>query len=66
MVQAIGDAVADTTPLVHEAMAQHPGFVALGTRMLAAWAEGVQGLVDQRTYALAQAASLKDSPPAST
>ena len=52
MVQAIGDAVADVGPMVRQAMAQHPGFEAVGKRMLMAWAEGVQGLRDQRVYAL--------------
>ena len=52
MVQAISDAVADVGPLVRQAMAQHPGFEDIGKRMLMAWAEGVQGLRDQRVYAL--------------
>lgn len=51
-VQAISDAVADVGPQVREAMAQHPGFEDIGKRMLLAWAEGVQGLRDQRMYAL--------------
>ena len=51
MVQAISDAVADVGPLVRQAMAQHPGFEAIGKRMLVAWAEGVQGLRDERVYA---------------
>jgi serine/threonine-protein kinase HipA len=52
MVQAISDAVADVGPLVRQAMAQHPGFDAIGKHMLMAWAEGVQGLRDQRVYAV--------------
>lgn len=52
MVQAISDAVADVGPLVRQAMAQHPGFENIGKRMLMAWAEGVQGLRDQRVYAV--------------
>ncbi|MBA4263382.1 MAG: type II toxin-antitoxin system HipA family toxin, partial [Comamonadaceae bacterium] len=48
MVQAISDAVADVGPLVRRSMAQHPGFEDIGKRMLMAWAEGVQGLRDQR------------------
>jgi serine/threonine-protein kinase HipA len=52
MVQAISDAVADVGPLVRQAMAQHPGFEDIGKRMLMAWADGVQGLRDQRVYAL--------------
>jgi serine/threonine-protein kinase HipA len=52
MVQAISDAVADVAPLVRQAMLQHPGFEDIGKRMLLAWAEGVQGLRDQRVYAV--------------
>jgi len=52
MVQAISDAVADIGPLVRQAMVQHPGFEDIGKRMLMAWAEGVQGLRDQRVYAM--------------
>lgn len=52
MVQAISDAVADVAPQVREAMAQHDGFKDIGKRMLLAWSEGVQGLRDQRVYAV--------------
>ena len=52
MVQAISDAVADVGPQVRQAMAQHPGFDDIGKRMLLAWAEGVEGLRDQRVYAV--------------
>jgi serine/threonine-protein kinase HipA len=52
MVQAISDAVAEVGPLVRQAMVQHPGFEDIGKRMLMAWAEGVQGLRDQRVYAM--------------
>jgi serine/threonine-protein kinase HipA len=52
MVQAISDAVADVGPLVRQAMQQHPGFEDVGKRMLLAWSEGVQGLRDQRVYAI--------------
>lgn len=52
MVQAISDAVADVGIQVRHAMAQHPGFEDIGKRMLMAWTEGVQGLRDQRVYAL--------------
>ena len=52
MVQAISDAVADVAPQVRQAMAQHPGFEDIGKRMLLAWAEGVQGLRDERVYAV--------------
>ena len=54
MVQAISDAVADVGPQVRRAMAQHPGFEDIGQRMLMAWAEGVQGLRDQRVYAVGE------------
>ena len=54
MVQAISDAVADVGPLVRQAMAQHPGFEDVGKRMLMAWADGVQGLRDQRVYAVGE------------
>jgi serine/threonine-protein kinase HipA len=52
MAEAISDAVADVAPQVREAMRQHPAFEDIGKRMLLAWAEGVQGLRDQRVYAL--------------
>ncbi len=52
LVQAISDAVADVAPLVRQAMVQHPAFEDIGKRMLMAWAEGVQGLRDQRVYAV--------------
>ena len=52
MVQAISDAVADVAPQVRQAMVQHAGFADIGKRMLLAWSEGVQGLREQRTYAV--------------
>lgn len=52
MVQAISDAVADVAPQVQGAMAQHDGFKDIGQRMLDAWWAGVQGLRDQRVYAM--------------
>ncbi len=52
MVQAISDAVADVGRDVRQAMTEHPGFEDIGKRMLLAWAEGVQGLRDQRVYAV--------------
>ena len=33
-------------------MQLHPNFEAIGKRMLMAWAEGVQGLREQRVYAV--------------
>jgi len=68
MVQAISDAVADVGPLVRQAMAQHPGFDDIGKRLLMAWAEGVQGLRDQRVHAVGDWAAAEAfvgfSPPA--
>lgn len=55
IVQAISDAVADVGPQVRQAMAVHPGFVDVGQRMLLAWAEGVQGLRDEKVYDLSPA-----------
>lgn len=52
MVQAISDAVADVGRDVRQAMTEHPGFEDIGKRMLMAWSEGVQGLRDQRVYAV--------------
>ena len=52
IVQSIGDAVTDVAPQVRQAMTQHAGFADIGKRMLLAWSEGVQGLCDQRMYAL--------------
>ncbi|MCY1558953.1 hypothetical protein D9M68_959370 [compost metagenome] len=67
-MQAISDAVADVGPQVRQAMATHPGFADVGQRMLLAWAEGVQGLRDERVYALGPAAlgasfEALDAPP---
>lgn len=50
MIQAISDAVADVGREVRQAMTEHPGFEEVGKRMLLAWAEGVQGLRDERVY----------------
>lgn len=52
LVQAISDAVADVGHEVRQAMTEHTGFEEVGKRMLLAWAEGVQGLRDQRVYAV--------------
>ena len=52
IVQSISDAVADVAPQVRLAMAQHDGFKDIGKRMLLAWSEGIQGLRDQRVYAV--------------
>lgn len=52
MAEAVCDAVADVAPQVLEAMNTHPAFSDLGRGMLAAWAEGAQGLRDKHVYAL--------------
>jgi serine/threonine-protein kinase HipA len=52
LVEAISDAVADVGPQLRLAMAQHPGFNEVGKRMLVAWADGVNGLRQQRVYAV--------------
>ena len=52
MAEAVCDAVADVAPRVLEAMHQHPAFRDTGRAMLAAWAEGVEGLRDKHVYAL--------------
>lgn len=54
MVEAISDAVADVGQQVRQSMSQHPGFEDIGKRMLMAWADGVQGLRDQRVYAVGE------------
>jgi len=51
-VEAISDAVADVGKQVRDAMLQHGAFNDVGKRMLMAWADGVQGLRDQRVYAV--------------
>jgi serine/threonine-protein kinase HipA len=50
IVESISDAVADVAVAVREAMKLHEGFDDIGKRMLLAWAEGVRGLRDERTY----------------
>jgi serine/threonine-protein kinase HipA len=52
IVQSIGDAVSDVAPLVRQAIRQHPRFADIGKRLLQVWAQGVQGLHDERVYAL--------------
>ncbi len=52
MVEAISDAVADVGPRVREAMKAHSGFSDIGKRMLMAWAEGINGLREERVYAI--------------
>jgi serine/threonine-protein kinase HipA len=53
IVESISDAVADVAVAVREAMTLHDGFDDIGQRMLLAWAEGVRGLRDERTYSAA-------------
>lgn len=52
LVEAISDAVAAVAPHVREAMQTHPGFSDIGKRMLMAWAEGINGLREERVYAV--------------
>ncbi len=52
MVQAISDAVVEVAPQVRQAMARHPDFESIGQRMLLAWTEGVNGLREERVYAM--------------
>lgn len=54
MVEAISDAVSDVGLQVRDAMHEHKAFVDVGKRMLLAWAEGVNGLRDQRVYAVGE------------
>lgn len=53
IVESISDAVSDVAVAVREAMKLHDGFDDIGKRMLLAWAEGVRGLRDERTYSAA-------------
>lgn len=55
IVERIAAAMAEVGPQVRAAMEEHPGFVAVGKRMLLAWREGIDGLRDKRTYALGDA-----------
>ena len=52
MVEKISDAIAETVPLVQQAMQEHPNFRDFGKRMLTAWNEGTENLRSQRMYAL--------------
>ncbi len=52
MVEAISDAVADVGFQVRAGMREHAGFSDIGKRMLVAWSEGVQGLRNERVYAI--------------
>ncbi len=55
IVDRISTAMVEVGPQVREAMAEHPGFVEIGKRMLLAWQEGLAGLRDKRTYAMGDA-----------
>lgn len=55
IVDQIGTAMAEVGPQVRAAMAEHPGFVEIGKRMLLSWQEGLAGLRDKRTYAMGAA-----------
>jgi len=50
ILEQISDAVADTAPMLRQAMEEHPGFRETGKHMLHAWHEGVAGLRDKRSY----------------
>jgi serine/threonine-protein kinase HipA len=52
IVDRISTAMAEVGPQVREAMAEHPGFVDIGKRILLAWQEGLAGLRDKRIYAM--------------
>lgn len=52
IVEEISDAVADVRSQVRAAMTEHAGFSDVGKRMLMAWSEGVQGLREERVYAI--------------
>ncbi len=54
LVERISDAVSDTAFLVRQAIKEHPGFREIGKHLLNAWAEGVSGLRDKRTYAMGE------------
>jgi serine/threonine-protein kinase HipA len=53
IVEAIGDAIADTAPKVRAAMKSYPDFKEIGARMLLTWNAGVNGLRDRSAYSLA-------------
>ena len=53
IVDRIATAMAQTGPLIREAMVEHPGFSDIGKRMLSAWSEGIGSLRDKRVYSLA-------------
>lgn len=54
IVEQIAAAIAEVGPMVRAAMIEHPGFVDIGKRMLAAWQEGIGGLRGERVYALGE------------
>lgn len=56
IVDRISTATAEVGPQVREAMAEHPGFVEIGKRMLLAWQEGIAGLRSKRSYGLGEMA----------
>ena len=55
IVDRISTAMVEVGPQVREAMAEHPGFVEIGKRILLAWQDGLAGLRAKRTYALGDA-----------
>jgi serine/threonine-protein kinase HipA len=48
ILESISEAVAQTVPLVLQAIEEHPEFKDIGKRMLLAWQEGVTGLREDR------------------
>jgi len=54
IVEAISQAVSEVAPAVRAAMRAHPAFEDIGKRMLLAWEDGINGLRNKTTYALAR------------
>jgi serine/threonine-protein kinase HipA len=52
LIEAISDAVSDKASKVRAAMRVHDGFKEIGTRMLLAWKEGVNGVREKSIYDL--------------
>ncbi|NJM54739.1 MAG: protein kinase, partial [Verrucomicrobiae bacterium] len=52
LVDQIATAITATVPAVRDAMKEHPTFSDIGKRMLLAWRLGIDGLRDDRVYAM--------------